>query len=645
MKELLVSLVVTTAPVVGLLAGSCEMADIDDKMITYDCCGGEKTLSETLTAPITCDDEECGTGRGKLLKTREGCEDFESPVVVNVTGSCRHGCILSNAVTVALEKVDPSDLTPGAGGIGRTSAAGQTETAERYENVRKTRETSIISYYARLGVLRPGYASRYVPKGAPNWGVSLGGNASGALSGRLKFEPARLFNPNLKVLDSSLLTLAGGNESGLDVVQPFSVEVVTNSAPARTLPDGSVVFGTKTTYSVYTDRSRFLGIRAKDCYAAFSSPTGFPFSVSFYRPDDLEDGLSSDGGYVPKTNATPFAACRIGYGDRERHAQAFEIRTSMPGEDDDSVELYYDAVKPSTDIYGISRDGGNWRREVQTTAAEDGRRLVSEVVRTEDGYRRAEDLVYGTAGGRDVLLSRARTCDGKTFRDVYGHYDDGKLKSHLAPSGLLTEYAYDGQGRETCVRTTSPDGRVEETVCSYDPVGVRPHVPDGADGTSDDDGETDPGTPRVETRSVDGVAVSKTLRFVALDTMGHRIVEEVRLADPVATDLTNEWESAENVRTYVDYMPYSNCKPCSKLPSLVMHEDGRIDRYAYSAGEYEPGPNGAAGVFTDSGIGEGDWFRTVVTHYAAGDVEVPNVTTRDVKIEIRSSKKTRLQEQ
>ena len=83
---------------------------------------------------------------------------------------------------------------------------------------------------------------------------------------------------------------------------------------------------------------------------------------------------------------------------------------------------------------------------------------------------------------------------------------------------------------------------------------------------------------------------------------------------------------AANVRTYTDNMPYNRCKPCSELPSLVMREDGTIDRCAYSAGDYTNGVGGAAGVFTDSGCGVGDWFRTVVTHYAAGDVEKPGDT-------------------
>ena len=37
--------------------------------------------------------------------------------------------------------------------------------------------------------------------------------------------------------------------------------------------------------------------------------------------------------------------------------------------------------------------------------------------------------------------------------------------------------------------------------------------------------------------------------------MQHRIIEEVRLADPSATDVATQWDSAANIRTYTDYMP------------------------------------------------------------------------------------------
>ena len=154
-----------------------------------------------------------------------------------------------------------------------------------------------------------------------------------------------------------------------------------------------------------------------------------------------------------------------------------------------------------------------------------------------------------------------------------------------------------------------------------------------------------------------GEVVSKTLRFLATDNMQHRIVEEVKLADPTATDLVAAWSAEGNVRHYIDYMPKNENKPCSEKKSLEVRRDGTVDVYSYSAGVYAPGPDGAAGVFVDSGCGEGDWFRTVVTHYPVQPtmdfsesntvrfVQLPYQSTREVTIEMRSKKETVLSEQ
>ena len=618
----------------SVFAGECAIGAADPTEITYDCCGEENSLSETIVAPITCDNEECGTATGNLDVTRDDCEDYETPVTVTVSGSCSHGSSPSKDVSVDLVKKDSSDSTCGDDGSGQTSAAGYTETASQYSDVQVTSgQNLLMAASPRMG--------RYVPKGAPTWHISLGGNASGAFSGRLELIPSLLFNPNLRRLDSSILKLTGSAKSGLDIV---------NFTSTRWIEELRWEGGRQRRYiriERLVDRRRFVGIKSKDGYAAFSSPTNFPFSVSFYRNADIGDEYDLEGNYLLVTNSLPYAVYEIGYGDTNLHAQAYSLCVRRRGAPAERIELYCDDADGVT-TYGINRGNGAWARELTSVpASAAGIRQIVERIKGAGGYERIVTDEYRTVNGKDVLIARTRQSGVETRKDQYTYYENGKRKTHLSSSGLLTEYEYDERNRRTVVRETSPDGRIAETRSSYAPLNVRPHSPEDAAtvGIADDDGSVDSGTPRVETRYEDGVPVSKTLRFIALDTMKHRIVEEVRLADPGATDLTNAWESAANVRTYTDYMPYDRCKPCSKLPSLVMRADGTIDRYAYSAGEYEPGANGAAGVFTDSGVGEGDWFRTVVTHYAAGDVEIPNVTTRDVKIEIRSSKKTLLQEQ
>ncbi len=596
----------------------------DPTEVTYDCCGGDNAISETITAPITCDDTECGRATGPLTATREDCEDFETPVEVTLEGICSHGRTLTASVSVSLVKQGDEDSVSGCDAGGQTSTAGVTESVSSYSN-----ETTPSR--SQTKVASPRRQARYIPKGAPTWHITLGGNSSGAFSGRLELVPSRLFNPNLRRLDSSILKLTGSANNGLDIVHPIVKRVELNN--------NHVIF----TYSA--DQFRFKGIKSHDGYAVFSSPTNFPFSISFCRNADICDEYDEDGNYVLHDGAQPYAVYEIGYGNTNLHAQAYSLRIKRPNAADETIELYCDDGTDGSVTYGISRGNGAWTRELTAHPADaNGVRMVVERIKGEGDYERVVTEEYRNLNGKDVLLTRTQAAGTETRRDVYAYYENGKRKSHLSASGLLTEYAYDDDGRRTLVRETLPDGRIVETRNSYVPLGVRPHAPESDVGIADDDGSVDFGTPRVETRYENGVPVSKTLRFIALDTMNHRIVEEIRLLNPATTNLSAEWNSPANVRTYTDYMPYDRCKPCSKRPSLVINADGTVDHYAYSAGDCIPGANGTAGVYTDSGCGVGDFFRTIVTHCAAHGAIVPNMTTRDVTVEIRSSKKPVLQE-
>lgn len=519
------------------------------------------------------------------------------------------------------ERVDYPGLVGGAdgaggdGGAGATGAAGATETSARYGGGG--------AFASRRRAARP---ARYVPKGAPTWRLSLGHAAAGGFTGCLDLLPSLLFNPNLAVFDSSVLKLTGDGTTGLDVV--------------NALGEGGV------------DGRRFVGIRASDCYAAFSSPTSFPFSVSLYRSEDLADELDDDGNYVVRAGAAPYVVHEIGFGDTNAHVQAYRVRTRRPGAPDETLELYCDEADGST-AYGVSRGDGEWVREVAAAPVSNGVRRVVARVGGRAGWLRTTEEAYATVGGRDVLVSRTARSGAEVRRDVYTYDARGRRLTHSAPTGLLTEYAYDGDGRRVSVRETAPGLPVRETTFSYGPLGVRPHGPDG-DGIdiADDDGSVDRATPRVETECVGGVPVSKTLRFAALDTMKHRIVEEVRLADPAATDLASEWENAANPRTYTDYMPENSCRACSRRPSLVVRADGTVDRYSYGSGDYTPGADGTAGVFEPRSGGL--FFRTVATRYPAESVRtnggvvafapLPGRTTREVTVEVRASRQVLLRE-
>ena len=387
----------------------------------------------------------------------------------------------------------------------------------------------------------------------------------------------------------------------------------------------------------------------KECFVQVCNENpGRSFSLAFYDPKAVEEDLDGDGCYVLKSEAVPYVSYDVGPVATNGVVRTIPVVERRGDQVVANNGMRFETRPDGTVSFFITKASGSYCRGVETAHGSQGGISVREFVRSGD-YELFETKDYVSVAGRRLVSRSVRTCDGESRVTTYSYDTQGNMMSETSPEGLRTEYEHDDDGRMVARREYRPGSDIPtRTVhCSYVSLGVRPHTPGGqsAIDVNDDDGTEEFDLPRVEMEYVDGVLVSKTIRFAALDSMKHRIVEEVRLSDPSATDLTNEWESASNVRTYTDYMPYSDCKPCSELPSLVMHEDGRIDRYAYSAGEYEPGANGAAGVFTDSGIGEGDWFRTVVTHYAVGDVEIPNVTTRDVKIEIRSSKKTLLQEQ
>lgn len=93
---------VAVAAALSLPAGTCEVGAPDKTMVEYGCCDGTPTLSDTVTAPVTCDGEECGRAEGTFTVTREACEDFPPSVNVTLTGTCRHGGDFSKSVPIAL---------------------------------------------------------------------------------------------------------------------------------------------------------------------------------------------------------------------------------------------------------------------------------------------------------------------------------------------------------------------------------------------------------------------------------------------------------------------------------------------------------------------------------------------------------------
>ena len=595
--------VLSVLAVAGVTHAECamEVADASKSPQFYPDCPCEDPMTVDFKIAVTCCDCYHGkyTFSGACYKDSDG--NFPTQATTNLSLSCDcEECDKTHSTRCSVELKERGDAEPGAGKDGRSEGGGGTPPL-LLQAVSAPASASVAPAVSAAGSLTA------VPRGAPSWLISLGKDGSGNYSGHFEIDPAVFLTG--RPADASLMRIVGNASTGLDIV---------------------------------CDRlGAVRKVMSAQCLAIVNPRDGRSFDLSFYRHCDIDPDAEGPDPYVIRAGAVPYATHEVGPVSREGSDLSLPIVERRPGAVASAVALVTRRNADGSVFWGLSQEGG--MREQGIDVLLDGNRR--EVTRGTGGYEVVVEKTYASVGGASCLIAKVERCGTDVRTTTYEYAEDGSLDALTEPSGLRTEYGYDGAGRRTLVREIAA-GRIRETRRSYAPLGVRPHCPDGcAMGIADDDGSIDVATPRVEAVFVDGVVVSRTLRFVSCDTMNHRIVEEVRLVDPAATNLVAEWDSKSNVRTYTDYMPYNRCKPCSELPSLVMHEDGTIDRYAYSAGEYEPGPNGTAGVFTDSYCGEGDWFRTVVTHYAAGDVEIPNVTTRDVKIEIRSSKKILLQEQ
>ncbi len=49
----------------------CVIGEAESTEVSYDCCSDDNTISETITAPITCDDTDFGIATGYLTAIQE----------------------------------------------------------------------------------------------------------------------------------------------------------------------------------------------------------------------------------------------------------------------------------------------------------------------------------------------------------------------------------------------------------------------------------------------------------------------------------------------------------------------------------------------------------------------------------------------
>ena len=476
-------------------------------------------------------------------------------------------------------------------------------------------------------------------RGTPMWRVGLGQDATGNPSGQIRIEPEGLYAD--EIAPSALAIVA--DDGRLDIC--YHTDWLTNVVASAT--DGTESVTNLTPVVNYSFPEQIL---TKECFVTVSTNATPSLALRFFRPDQVEAELTEEGSYALKEGAEPYVEYAVSRPEATERVFRTRIVEQRAGQVVSVLDFAKETSADGRTEYNVYEGGGLRSSRVKSLPSAGGSRTERRTVVGNGGPASETERSYQTVGGRELLTSVVRDPDGLSRAETYSYGnspslpDYGRITRHVSDGGLATDYAYDGMGRTLSTIVSAPGLPVRRTVRSYAPLGVRPHCPDGNGfDIAADDGSADPGTPRVETEYVGETPVSKTLRFVALDTMKHRIVEEVRLADPTAAADAAEWENPDNVRTYTDYMPKNDCRACSERPSLVLRADGTVDRYEYGSGVYTPGPDGTAGVF-ESAPGEG-WFRTVATHYAKDFAEIPYVTTRDVTVEVRSSRKVLLREQ
>ena len=459
---------------------------------------------------------------------------------------------------------------------------------------------------------------------AYTWRCPLGRDSSGAYAGRIELEPEGMFGSGGIFVDS--FVVLGDGENGVDEVRA----------------DGT------------------LQVAAKECFVRLTEVDASHVTLEVYRPSALEDDLDpSTGLYVVAEGSEPFAVYSFARSGDATNGMEVVVSGIRNGIAVPTVSYGFVVASNGEVSVSVGTGGCTVRDRTLLPESEPYRRIVRETLRDGAGIARETDIHYLVTNGLWLISMKVEDPSGAALTNRFEYSSEsGLLSKTVSSSGLVKEIEYDSFGRRTRVKEHVVGGALpaKSVTYSYGPLGVRPHDPTGRDGVDilDDDGTVDRATPRRETVIVGTTPVSKTLRFVALDTSGHRIVEEVRLKDATRVDWTVAWDDPANRRTFTDYMPENRCRPCSRRPSLVCHADGRVDVYEYASGVYSPGPDGTAGTFTR--VVGGDWFRTVATHYPAGSLcascesgtvafaAVPFKTTREVMVEVRSSRAVVLRE-
>ena len=463
--------------------------------------------------------------------------------------------------------------------------------------------------------------------------LSLGYTSGGLMAGRLALDSAA---PSNAIYSSSSLVLTNPRvedvvhmDSGRQILAPEAFVVITNTSAQS--------------YDVSFYPPRRVEIRE----------TVTP-GLSYFVNGILVQHFTTNLCYVIQPGTLPFAQYSVENPDGSNACSRLRI-TRNPGGSTEAVSEF-----AWVDGQWSLSEGGGLRTTWMATSQNGG--LLAKTWRVADGADTAASTVrktYKTIDEAERVVEEVQDPDGEALTTSYDYYESGPstgwLKKQTRSDGSWTSHAYQSDNRESETRAGWLDGGSEDacrvTTRSYAPFLTTNDIPVGV---PRDDGTTDPTTPRVETVAIAGVPVSKTLRTVALDTMGYRRIEEVRLLDPAETNLVAAWADPANPRTLSRYMPESDFKPCSKQPELIVRPDGTATHYAYIDGYCTTGggssaSSGLPGAFEI--VSGGPHFTTTITHGTResfglapdglatnGFNGVPGRTTREVVVATKIGK-------
>ncbi len=237
----------------------------------------------------------------------------------------------------------------------------------------------------------------------------------------------------------------------------------------------------------------------------------------------------------------------------------------------------------------------NGVREIKDRLTDDSvKARLSKEVRSLDNTLLSKSVMnYKWESWGYAMTNKVEGFGGLTRTTGWTYYTSGggmgKVKTSLSPAGLLTEYAYDAEGREQSIRRSGPGMAAEATTYSYAPV-------DPSDAACFVDAR-----PRTVVKTLDGVECERIYYVYSPLT---NVVER-------AGSQGAAYGGANALRTVTAFYPaVTNDVRTGRIKS-VRHEDGRLDLYDYA-------------------LADGVWTETATHLHEQSPEPVPGRTTRDV---------------